>query len=123
MCAASGKVQKAIEEESFEDEIREDGKATEEYCFSCPAERTDTPLLTMPGACTGKALGTTASVDSWQEPGDLNRMDPDLSEPRWKTATSPAARDGLRKAELQPEIADGGPSRRRKPRARNRRPG
>ncbi len=89
ICASSGRVEKAIEEESFEKEIIEDGKATEEYGFSCPVERTDTPLLTMPGACTRKALGTTASVDSWQEPGDLNSDGtPDLSDPRWKTATS-----------------------------------
>jgi hypothetical protein len=89
ICASRGTVEKAIEEEFYEKEIIEDGKAAEEYRFSCPTERTDTSLLTMPGACTGSPLETTLSVDSWQEPGALNQDGtPDLSDPRWKTAGS-----------------------------------
>ena len=37
---------------------------------SCPSvERSNIPLLTMPSACSGP-LSTTATVDSWQEPGN-----------------------------------------------------
>ena len=89
VCAASGKVAKAIEEEFWENENRKKGKSTKAYRFSCPSEGISTPLLTMPGACAGKALETTLSVDSWQETGDLNPDGtPDLSDPRWQTATS-----------------------------------
>jgi hypothetical protein len=56
---------------------------------SCPVERTATPLLTMPGSCTGEPLTSTMSVDSWQEPGSLNQDGtPDLDDPRWQTATA-----------------------------------
>jgi len=56
---------------------------------SCPVERTAKPFLTMPTSCTGEPLTTTLSVDSWQEPGDLSPDGtPDLSDPRWRTATS-----------------------------------
>lgn len=44
------------------------------FFFSCPLngnERTTTPVLTMPGSCTGKALETTMSTDSWQESAKL----------------------------------------------------
>ena len=89
ICASRGKVQKSIEEELFETENLKSGKSTREYRFSCPVEGSDTPLLTMPGFCTGNALETTLSVDSWQEPGDMSPDGtPDLSDPRWKTATS-----------------------------------
>jgi len=89
ICASRGKVEKAIEEESFEKEITEHGKATEEYRFSCPTERTATPLLTLPTSCTGEPLITTLSVDSWQEPGATNSDGtPDLGDPRWRTADS-----------------------------------
>jgi hypothetical protein len=36
---------------------------------SCPVDRTTKPFLTLPSSCTGEALTTTMSVDSWQEPG------------------------------------------------------
>jgi hypothetical protein len=89
VCAASGDVAKGIEEEFWENENRKKGKSTREYRFSCPTEGTGTPLLSMPGACTGKSLTTTMAVDSWQEPGASNPDEtPDLSDPRWKTATS-----------------------------------
>ena len=89
ICASRGKVEKGIEEELFAKENLEDGKSTEEYRFSCPAERTDTPLLTMPTSCTGEALTTSMSVDSWQESGALKPDGTtDLSDPRWQTATS-----------------------------------
>ena len=56
---------------------------------SCPVERVAKPFLTLPTSCTGEPLSTTMSVDSWQEPGDLGPDGtPDLSDPRWKTATS-----------------------------------
>lgn len=71
VCASRGSVQKAIEKEFWENEISEDGASTKEYRFSCPTERTEAPLLTMPGACTGKPLETTVSVNSWQEPGEI----------------------------------------------------
>lgn len=106
ICASRGKAQKAIEEEFFENENREEGKTTKEYRFSCPTERANTPLLTMPGACTGKALETTLSVDSWQEPGDSNPDGtPDLSDPRWKTAgsSSPAV-TGCEKLDFSPSL-------------------
>ena len=67
VCAASGKVAKTIEEEFWENENRNKGRSTKEYRFSCPTERTDTPLLSMPGACTGEPLATTMSVNSWQD--------------------------------------------------------
>jgi hypothetical protein len=67
-CAASGEVRKSIEKEFWEDEIKKKGTSAREYRFSCPTERTDTSLLTLPGACTGKALETTLSVNSWQQP-------------------------------------------------------
>jgi hypothetical protein len=54
-------------------------------------ERTTEPFLTLPSSCTGEPLTTTMSTDSWQEPGDLNPDGtPDLSDPRWQTATSPS---------------------------------
>ncbi len=71
ICASRGKVQKTIEEELFENENLKYGKSTREYRFSCPTERTNTPFLTMPGACTGKPLETTLTVNSWQEPDDI----------------------------------------------------
>jgi hypothetical protein len=90
-CAASGPVAKGIEEELWENENRKKGRSTREYRFSCPVEGTGTPLLSMPGACTGESLTTTVAVDSWQEPGALNPDEtPDLSDPRWQTATSPS---------------------------------
>ena len=56
---------------------------------SCPVERTTKPFLTLPSSCTGEPLTTTMSTDSWQEPGALNPDGtPDLSDPRWKTASS-----------------------------------
>ena len=92
VCAASGKVAKGVEEEFWENENRRKGKSTKEYRFSCPTERTDTPLLSMPGACTGEPLITTVTVDSWLQPGALNPDEaPDLGDPRWKTATSSSA--------------------------------
>jgi hypothetical protein len=57
---------------------------------SCPVERTTTPFLTLPSACTSEPL-TTISADSWQEPGSVNPDGtPDLNDPRWQTATSSA---------------------------------
>jgi hypothetical protein len=56
---------------------------------SCPVERTTEPFLTLPSSCTGEPLITTMIMDSWQEPGALNQDGtPDLSDPRWQTATS-----------------------------------
>jgi hypothetical protein len=71
ICASSGAVQKGIEKELWEIEKLADGTSTEEYRFDCPTERTDTPLLTMPGACTGQPLETTLSVNSWQDPEQI----------------------------------------------------
>jgi hypothetical protein len=89
VCAASGKVAKGIEEEFWENENRRKGKSTKEYRFSCPAEGTGIPLLSMPGACTAEELTTTMDVDSWQDPGALSPDEtPELSDPRWQTATS-----------------------------------
>jgi hypothetical protein len=48
----------------FEEEFVKEGG-------SCPVERTDRTLLTMPSACTGEGLAATMSADSWQEPGDF----------------------------------------------------
>jgi hypothetical protein len=56
---------------------------------SCPVERVNEPFLTLPTSCTNEPLATTLSVDSWQEPGALEPDGtPDLSDPRWRTATS-----------------------------------
>jgi len=56
---------------------------------SCPVERTTKPFLTLPPSCTTEPLTTTVSTDSWQEPGGLNPDGtPNLSDPRWQTATS-----------------------------------
>jgi hypothetical protein len=56
---------------------------------SCPVERTSAPFLTLPTSCTGEPLATSMSTDSWQEPGGLNPDGtPNLSDPRWKTASS-----------------------------------
>jgi hypothetical protein len=71
ICASSGTVQKAIEKEFWEIEELADGTSTEEYRFDCSSERTDIPLLSMPGACTGKPLETTLSVNSWQDSDEL----------------------------------------------------
>jgi hypothetical protein len=106
VCAASGKVAKAIEEEFWENENRRKGKSTKEYRFSCPSEGSNTPLLTVPGACTGKALETMLSVDSWQEPGAFNPDEtPDLSDPRWQTAmaTSPPV-TGCNELDFSPSL-------------------
>ncbi len=74
ICAASGPVSKTIEKEFFEKENIEQGKIAKEYRFDCPVEESDTPLLTMPGVCTGKALETTMSVNSWQEPEGIEPL-------------------------------------------------
>jgi hypothetical protein len=59
---------------------------------SCPVERTAKPFLTLPTSCTGEPLTTTVSTDSWQEPGGLNpNGTPNLSDPRWQTATWPTS--------------------------------
>jgi hypothetical protein len=56
---------------------------------SCPVEGTSAPFLTLPSSCTGEPLTASMNVDSWQEPGALNQDGtPDLSDPRWQTATS-----------------------------------
>jgi hypothetical protein len=56
---------------------------------SCPVERTTKPFLTLPSSCTDEPLTTTIGTDSWQEPGGLNPDGtPNLSDPRWRTATS-----------------------------------
>ena len=56
---------------------------------TCPVERAAAPFLTLPSSCTGEPLTTTMSTDSWQEPGGLNPDGtPDLSDPRWQTASS-----------------------------------
>jgi hypothetical protein len=89
VCAASGPVAKGIEEEFWENENRRKGKSTREYRFSCPVERTGTPLLSMPGACAGAPLTTTMAVDSWLQSGALNPDETtDLSDPRWQIATA-----------------------------------
>jgi len=88
-CAASGPVAKGIEEEFWGNENRKKGRSTREYRFNCPTEGIGTPLLSMPGACTGDELTTAVAVDSWQEPGTLNPDEtPDLSDPRWRIAIS-----------------------------------
>ncbi len=68
VCASSGTVQKAIEQEKFEIENLESGSSTEKYDFDCPTEATDAPLLTLPGSCTGEPLETTLRATSWQSP-------------------------------------------------------
>ena len=69
-------------------------------------ERIAKPFLTLSTACTGAPLATSMSVDSWQEPGGLNPdWTPDLSDPRWKTATSsspPAT--GCEKLDFSPKL-------------------
>jgi hypothetical protein len=70
-CAARPKFEKEQEKLKFEAENKAKGFSNEEYFFSCPTEKIDTPLLTMPGSCTGKALETTTSIDSWQDAGNV----------------------------------------------------
>lgn len=56
---------------------------------SCPVERTTKPFLTLPTSCTGESLMSAVTTDSWQEPGGLSPDGtPDLSDPRWQTASS-----------------------------------
>jgi len=56
---------------------------------SCPVERSTKPFLTLPSSCTSEPLTTTISTDSWQQPGGLNPDGtPDLSDPRWQTAST-----------------------------------
>ena len=38
---------------------------------SCPVERLERPMLTLPSACTGESLVTGIRVDSWQEIGSF----------------------------------------------------
>lgn len=68
VCASSGTVQKAIEKEEFENEVRKHGPSNRRYDFDCPTEASDAPLLTLPGSCTGEPLETTLSATSWQSP-------------------------------------------------------
>lgn len=68
VCASSGSVAKAIERESYEQEVSEDKMSRQEYRFSCSTERTGLQLLTLPETCTGQPLETTLSATSWQSP-------------------------------------------------------
>jgi hypothetical protein len=71
-----------------DDEAKETYKETG-IQSTCPVGRTTQPFLTLPTACTNEPSATTVSVDSWQEPGDLQTDGtPSLSDLRWKTATS-----------------------------------
>jgi hypothetical protein len=76
---------------------------------SCPVERTAKPFLTLPTSCTGESLATTMSTDSWQEPGALNPDGtPDLSDPRWQTATSSSPPvTGCEKLDFSPRLTVG----------------
>jgi hypothetical protein len=70
-CAPRDKEEKEKEEIEYEKELKEKGKSTRIYQFSCPVERSNRPFLTMPESCTGEPLMTTLTADSWQEPGAL----------------------------------------------------
>jgi hypothetical protein len=82
-CAESTKAFKGMEELTFEEELQKRGKGERrpesEYSFNCPLEagRPHTPLLTLPGSCTGAALETTLNLDSWQHPE--TKLDPQTS--------------------------------------------
>jgi hypothetical protein len=70
LCGTRGKIEKEVEEEFVRDGFPE---ATE-LRFDCPLagnERTNQPLLTMPGSCTGNELETTLHTSSWQEPSNV----------------------------------------------------
>jgi hypothetical protein len=85
---------KEHEKLKYEREIKLNGVPGEAYRFSCPVGKTNTPLLTTPGSCTGKALETTMSVDSWQEPANV------LTPP---AATTPAV-EGCDKLDFSPSL-------------------
>jgi hypothetical protein len=70
VCALRGKAAKGLEELTFKEENEKKGKVEREYRFDCPLEagKHHLPLLTLPGSCTGAALETSLSLDSWQHP-------------------------------------------------------
>jgi uncharacterized repeat protein (TIGR01451 family) len=52
-------------------------------------EGTQTAMFTNPSSCSGEGLTTSLHLDSWQNPGPVGPTGaPELSDPRWKTATS-----------------------------------
>jgi hypothetical protein len=64
------------------------------------------PFLTNPTSCPGSSPITTATADSYQEPGATNAEGlPDLSDPRWKTseATAPPI-TGCNHLEFEPSF-------------------
>lgn len=46
----------------------------EEYFVSCPVERAERALLSMPSSCTGQPLSATVSADLWQEPENVQKQ-------------------------------------------------
>jgi hypothetical protein len=80
-CAAAGPVRQSVEQLVIEEERELRGKSfrEEEQDISCPAEAgtVHVPALTLPGSCTGTALESTLSVDSWQHPETV--LDPQTS--------------------------------------------
>jgi hypothetical protein len=99
LCALSRKVTKTIEEEKYRKAVEEavkNGTALpqlSEYDFSCPVERLNKPLLTMPSSCTGNELTSMMSTYSWQEPGNIVEQ----------TASSPAM-SGCEEVAFHPSI-------------------
>ncbi|THD79797.1 MAG: hypothetical protein E7812_08720 [Phenylobacterium sp.] len=54
------------------------------------------PLFTNPATCSGQALATTAYMDSWQRPGELNADGtPDVTGAGWAASEAPTFPEGL----------------------------
>ena len=82
-CAASTSEEKENERKSFNEKIQERIEKGEPYTaheieeryelnrFDCPVQRNGKPFLAMPTSCTGEALTTTMTAESWQEPGEV----------------------------------------------------
>jgi hypothetical protein len=47
---------------------------------SCPTERVDAPLLTMPTSCSANPLTTALSIDSWEQPGAFVGSEPSTAD-------------------------------------------
>jgi len=97
VCATRIKPWKEIEEEFVKGGLPQFAEGR----YDCPlasGERTGAQLLTMPGSCSGGALETTLSTESWQEPTNV------IAPPMANTTAEAPAVTGCDKLHFKPSL-------------------